>query len=61
MYMEVQYCEARQVLIIPNEARKKKAQTISSRRRFLSTGLGGCAALSSLLGELLFPTSPPAK
>jgi hypothetical protein len=59
--MEVQCCETRQMLISPNENWKEKAQLISSRWRFLSTGLGGRAALSSLLGELLFPASPPEK
>jgi hypothetical protein len=49
------------VLIGSNENWKEKAQLISSRWRFLSTGLRGRAALSSLLGELLFPASPPEK
>lgn len=59
MCMELQCCETRQ-LISPNENRKKITTNFFSKQ-FLSTGHGGCAALSSLLLELLFPASPPAK
>ena len=50
----------RQILIAPMQTQGKQAQPNPSRRLFLSTSLGSCAALSSLLGELLFPASKPA-